>query len=162
MTHFVAAIGTGGTVMGTGRFLKSKSRAVQVIAVEPDDAMHGLEGLKHMACSIVPGIYHEQELDDKIQVGTEEAYEMVYALGQTEGMLVGQSSGAAMVAALKVARSIRAGHDSHRVLRLRRQVSLDEFVDRMAGMAARAPATSYRQVAEEVTRKWNVSTNATT
>ncbi len=109
MTHFVAAIGTGGTVMGTGRFLKSKSRAVRVIAVEPDDAMHGLEGLKHMASSIVPGIYHEQELDDKIQVGTEEAYEMVYALGQTEGILVGQSSGAAMVAALKVARSIRAG-----------------------------------------------------
>ncbi len=109
VTHFVAAIGTGGTVMGTGRFLKSKSRAVQVIAVEPDDAMHGLEGLKHMASSIVPGIYHEQQLDDKIQVGTEEAYEMVYALGQTEGILVGQSSGAAMVAALKVARSIRAG-----------------------------------------------------
>jgi cysteine synthase B len=109
VTHFVAAIGTGGTVMGTGRFLKSQSRSVQVIAVEPDDAMHGLEGLKYMASSIVPGIYHEQELDDKIQVGTEEAYEMVYALGQTEGILVGQSSGAAMVAALKVARSIRAG-----------------------------------------------------
>jgi cysteine synthase B len=109
VTHFVAAIGTGGTVMGTGRFLKSKSRAVQVIAVEPDDAMHGLEGLKHMASSIVPGIYHEQQLDDKIQVGTEESYELVYALGQTEGILVGQSSGAAMVAALKVARSIRAG-----------------------------------------------------
>jgi cysteine synthase B len=109
VTHFVAAIGTGGTVMGTGRFLKSKSRAVQVIAVEPDDAMHGLEGLKHMASSIVPGIYHEQQLDDKIQVGTEESYELVYALGQTEGILVGQSSGAAMVAALKAARSIRAG-----------------------------------------------------
>src|SRR5271156_4724799 len=102
VTHFVAA-------MGTGRFLKSQSREVQVIAVEPDDAMHGLEGLKHMASSIVPGIYHEQQLDDKIQVGTEESYEMVYALGQTEGILVGQSSGAAMVAALKLARSIRAG-----------------------------------------------------
>jgi len=87
VTHFVAAIGTGGTVMGTGRFLKSKNRAVKVIAVEPDDAMHGLEGLKHMASSIVPGIYHEKDLDDKIQVGTEEAYEMVYALGQTEGIL---------------------------------------------------------------------------
>ena len=109
MTHFVAAIGTGGTVMGTGRFLKSKNRAIKVIAVEPDDAMHGLEGLKHMASSIVPGIYHEKELDDKIQVGTEEAYEMVYALGQTEGILVGQSSGAAMIAALKLARSIREG-----------------------------------------------------
>ncbi|MFZ2060207.1 MAG: pyridoxal-phosphate dependent enzyme, partial [Candidatus Binatus sp.] len=109
VTHFAAAIGTGGTIMGTGRFLKSKNRAIKVIAVEPDDAMHGLEGLKHMASSIVPGIYHEKELDDKIQVGTEEAYEMVYALGQTEGILVGQSSGAAMIAALKLARTIREG-----------------------------------------------------
>jgi cysteine synthase B len=109
VTHFVATIGTGGTIMGTGRFLKSKNRNVKVIAVEPDDAMHGLEGLKHMASSIVPGIYHEKELDDKIPVGTEEAYEMVYALGQTEGILVGQSSGAAMIAALKVAQSIREG-----------------------------------------------------
>jgi cysteine synthase B len=80
-----------------------------VIAVEPDDPMHGLEGLKHMASSIVPGIYHEEQLDRKIQVGTEEAYEMVYALGQTEGVLVGQSSGAAMVAALNVARDLDEG-----------------------------------------------------
>jgi cysteine synthase B len=109
VTHFVAAIGTAGTIMGTGRFLKSKNRGIKVIAVEPDDAMHGLEGLKHMASSIVPGIYHEEALDDKIQVGTEEAYEMVYALGQTEGILVGQSSGAAIIAALKTARSIREG-----------------------------------------------------
>ena len=109
VTHFVAAIGTGGTIMGTGRFLKSKNRNIRVIAVEPDDAMHGLEGLKHMASSIVPGIYRANELDDKIRVGTEEAYDMVYALGQTEGILVGQSSGAAMIAALKVAQSIREG-----------------------------------------------------
>ncbi|HKN00470.1 MAG TPA: cysteine synthase family protein, partial [Candidatus Binataceae bacterium] len=109
VTHFAAAIGTGGTVMGTGRFLKSKNSAIQVIAIEPDDAMHGLEGLKHMASSIVPGIYHENQLDDKIPVGTEEAYEMVYALGQTEGILVGQSSGAAMIAALKLAQRIREG-----------------------------------------------------
>jgi cysteine synthase B len=109
VTHFVATIGTAGTIMGAGRFLKSKNRAVKVIAVEPDDAMHGLEGLKHMATSIVPGIYHEKELDEKISVGTEESYEMVYALGQTEGILVGQSSGAAMIAALKVAQSIRDG-----------------------------------------------------
>jgi cysteine synthase B len=109
VTHFVAAIGTAGTIMGTGRFLKSKNRNVRVIAVEPDDAMHGLEGLKHMASSIVPGIYHANELDDKIPVGTEEAYEMVYALGQSEGILVGQSSGAAMIAALTVAQSIREG-----------------------------------------------------
>lgn len=109
ITHFVAGIGTGGTVMGTGRYLKSHNPGVKIIAVEPDDAMHGLEGLKHMASSIVPGIYHEAELDDKIQVGTEDAYEMVYGLGQIEGILVGQSSGAAMVAALKVACGLREG-----------------------------------------------------
>src|SRR6266403_5294723 len=60
VTHFVAGIGTGGTIMGTGRYLKSRNPAVRAIAVEPDDPMHGLEGLKHMASSIVPGIYHEQ------------------------------------------------------------------------------------------------------
>jgi cysteine synthase B len=82
VTHFVAGIGTGGTVMGTGRALKERNPKVQVIAVEPDDAFHGLEGLKHMASSIVPGIYHEEELDRKIPVSTENAYETVYCLGQ--------------------------------------------------------------------------------
>jgi cysteine synthase B len=109
VTHFIATMGTSGTVMGTGRFLKSVNRDIQVIGVEPDDPMHGLEGLKHMASSIVPGIYHEQELDRKFEIGTEEAYEMVYALGQTEGVLIGQSSGAAMVAALRLARKLREG-----------------------------------------------------
>jgi cysteine synthase B len=109
ITHFVACLGTGGTIMGAGRYLKSRDRQVQVIGVEPDDAMHGLEGLKHMASSIVPGIYHEHELDLKIPVSTEAAYDMVYAIGQIEGLLVGQSSGAALVAALQVARGLRAG-----------------------------------------------------
>jgi cysteine synthase B len=109
VTHFIAGLGTGGTIMGTGRYLKSRNRKVQVIGVEPDDAMHGLEGLKHMASSIVPGIYHENELDAKIPVSTETAYDMVYAIGQIEGLLVGQSSGAALVAALKVARGLREG-----------------------------------------------------
>ncbi|HKD65673.1 MAG TPA: PLP-dependent cysteine synthase family protein [Candidatus Binataceae bacterium] len=109
ITHFVAGIGTSGTVMGTGRYLKLRNPAVKVIAAEPDDAMHGLEGLKHMSSSIVPGIYHEDQLDRKIPVSTEESYDMVYALGQVEGMLVGQSSGAAMIAALRVARELREG-----------------------------------------------------
>src|ERR1700692_4420877 len=109
VTHFLAAIGTSGTVMGTGRFLKSKNRDIKVIAVEPDDAMHGLEGLKHMASSIVPGIFHAEELDERMAVSTEDAYEMVYALGQIEGVLVGQSCGAALVAALRVARGLREG-----------------------------------------------------
>ena len=109
VTHFLAAIGTGGTVMGTGRFLKSKNRNIEVIAVEPDDPMHGLEGLKHMASSIVPGIYHEDELDSKIPIATEDAYEMVYMLGQIEGIVVGQSSGAALLAAMRLACTLREG-----------------------------------------------------
>jgi cysteine synthase B len=109
ITHFVAGLGTGGTIMGTGRFLKSKRLAVQVVGVEPDDAFHGLEGLKHMASSIVPGIFHEQELDRKIAASTEESYDMVYRLGREEGLVVGQSSGAAMLAALALGRDLREG-----------------------------------------------------
>ena len=107
VTHFVAGIGTGGTIMGAGRYLKEKNSRIKIVAVEPDDALHGLEGLKHMASSIVPGIYHEEALDDKIPVGTEEAYAMVYRLSQEEGILVGQSSGAAMFATLQLARKLR-------------------------------------------------------
>src|ERR1700722_8329154 len=77
VTHFVACMGTSGTIMGTGRYLKSHNPEVKVIGVEPDDPMHGLEGLKHMASSIVPGIYHPEELDDRLQVSTEDAYDMV-------------------------------------------------------------------------------------
>jgi len=109
VTHFIAGIGTSGTVMGTGRYLKEKNPRIRVIAVEPDDALHGLEGLKHMASSIVPGIYHKEKLDEKIAVATEDAYAMVYRLSQEEGVLVGQSSGAAMYAALQVARKLRSG-----------------------------------------------------
>jgi cysteine synthase B len=109
VTHFVAGIGTGGTVMGTGRYLKEVNPQIRIIAVEPDDALHGLEGLKHMATSIVPGIYHEEELDEKMPVSTEDAYSMVYRLSQEEGVLVGQSSGAALFGAIKLARRLRRG-----------------------------------------------------
>ena len=109
VTHFVAGIGTGGTVMGTGRFLKERDPRIRVIAAEPDAALHGLEGLKHMASSIVPGIYHEEDLDLKIPVSTEDAYEMVYRLSQEEGLVVGPSSGAALDAALQIARQLTHG-----------------------------------------------------
>lgn len=109
VTHFVAGIGTGGTIMGTGRFLKSMNAAIQIVAVEPDDAWHGLEGLKHMASSIVPGIYHEEELDRKIAAATDLAYETVYRLGHQFGLVTGQSSGAAMWAAVKIARELDRG-----------------------------------------------------
>ena len=109
ITHFVAAIGTSGTIMGTGRYLKERNRAVQIVAAEPEDAFHGLEGLKHMASSIVPGIYHENELDLKLGIGTDDAYNMVYRLGREEGLIVGQSCGAAHVAALSIARKLTQG-----------------------------------------------------
>jgi len=109
ITHFIAGIGTGGTVMGAGRFFKEMNSNIKILAVEPDDALHGLEGLKHMASSIVPGIYHEEELDHKIPVSTEDAYATVYRLSQEEGILVGQSAGAAMFATLKIARKLRSG-----------------------------------------------------
>jgi cysteine synthase B len=109
ITHFVAAIGTSGTIMGTGRYLKEQRAAVQVVAAEPEDAFHGLEGLKHMASSIVPGIYKEAELDRKVPIATDEAYNMVYRLGRDEGLLVGQSCGAAHLAALAVARGLTEG-----------------------------------------------------
>ncbi|OFV90189.1 MAG: cysteine synthase [Acidobacteria bacterium RBG_16_68_9] len=109
VTHLVASIGTGGTIMGTGRYLKERNPKIQVIAAEPDDPWHGLEGLKHMASSIVPGVYHEEELDGKIPVPTDAAYELVYRLGPDWGLVVGQSSGAALYAALRVARTIDEG-----------------------------------------------------
>lgn len=109
VTHLVATIGTSGTVMGTGRYLKERNPAIQVVEVEPDDAFHGLEGLKHMASSIVPGIYHREQLDAKIPAPTDEAYDMVYRIGREEGILVGQSSGAACWAALKLARTLERG-----------------------------------------------------
>lgn len=109
VTHFVATIGTGGTVMGTGRRLKDHNEKIQVIAVEPDNALHGLEGLKHMSTSIVPGIYKEGELDSKISMPTEPAYEMAERLAREEGLIVGHSSGAAMLGALWTAEKLKQG-----------------------------------------------------
>jgi len=98
-----------GTIMGTGRRLKEFNRDIKVQAVAPATAFHGLEGLKHMASSIVPGIYHEEDLDEKIPAPTEESYVMAKRLAWEEGLLVGQSSGAAMWGALEVARKLKKG-----------------------------------------------------
>src|SRR6185436_20309913 len=93
VTHFVAGIGTSGTLMGTGRRLKELNPKIQIIAVEPASALHGLEGMKHMESSIVPGIYDPKVHDHKVSVFTEDAYEMVCRLAREEGVLVGYSSG---------------------------------------------------------------------
>lgn len=109
VTHFVATLGTSGTVMGTGRGLKARRDGIVVIGAEPDDAFHGIEGLKHMESSIVPGIYDESWMDRKICVDTEEAYDATVRLAREYGILVGQSSGAAYNAACAVARQLKEG-----------------------------------------------------
>jgi len=108
ITHFVAAIGTGGTVMGTGRFLKEKNEQIQVYAAEPDDAFHGLEGLKHMESSLVPEIYDARRLDRIVPIPTEPSYHLARRLALEEGIFAGQSSGGAVWAALNVAETLLA------------------------------------------------------
>lgn len=109
VTHFVAGLGTSGTLMGTGRFLRDQSSRIQIAAVQPDSPLHGLEGLKHMATSIVPGIYDPAFPDRQMEVKTEDAYEMVRRLAREEGLLAGVSSGAAVAAGLKIAAEIGRG-----------------------------------------------------
>lgn len=103
LTHLVAGAGTGGTVMGTGRYLKDRNPAVQVIGVQPDNPLHGMEGLKHMESADVPGIYDASQLDRIEYVETEAAYDMVRRLAREEGIMAGPSGGAAVVAALRIA-----------------------------------------------------------
>jgi len=109
VTHFVAGLGTTGTVVGAGRRLHEADPRIRVIAVEPDAALHGLEGLKHIASSIVPGIYDPSVHDEKIGVATEAGYEMARRLAREEGLFVGTSTGAAVHAALALASRLRAG-----------------------------------------------------
>ena len=109
ITHFVATIGTSGTLMGTGRGLRKFNPAVQIIAAEPAEPFHGIEGLKHMESSIVPGIYDETLLDYKIPIDTDDAYDTALRLPIEQGILVGQSSGGAYWATLEVARQLDTG-----------------------------------------------------
>lgn len=108
VTHFVTGIGTSGTVMGTGRRLKDYRRDIEVWAVEPDDALHGLEGLKHMATSLVPAIYHPEELNGVIAMPTDEAWDTSDRLAKEEGLLVGHSSGGSLAGGMRIARRLAA------------------------------------------------------
>jgi cysteine synthase B len=103
ITHFVTGLGTTGTFIGVSRRLKELNPAIQCISMQPDAPLHGLEGLKHLPTTIVPGIYDPSVADDQIDVATEDAHKMVLRLAREEGLLVGVSSGANMVAAMKVA-----------------------------------------------------------
>ena len=109
VTHFVAGLGTSGTFMGTGKRLREEKSDVRLISFQPDGPMHGLEGLKHMPTSIVPGIYDEARADENRWVRTEAAQQMCLRLAREEGLLVGMSSGAAMSCALDVAKTLTSG-----------------------------------------------------
>lgn len=109
VTHFVAGLGTSGTIVGAGRRLRELRPGVAIVAVEPDGGVHGIEGLKHMATAIVPGIYDPAVHDQKVSVRTESAYAMARRLADEEGLLVGQSTGAAVVGALAVAHAVQEG-----------------------------------------------------
>ncbi len=106
VTHFVAGLGTSGTMMGTGRRLKAYDPSVQVISIEPDSPFHGLEGLKHMETAIQPGIYGGDFADSRLAVRTEDAHAMARRMAREEGYLVGISAAAAMVGALRVAEAL--------------------------------------------------------
>lgn len=108
ITHFVAAMGTSGTFVGTSRRLKRDLPGVRCISAQPSSGFHGLEGLKHMPTAIVPSIYDESLADDNIWIETEDAYRMVRRLAREEGLLVGISSGANLVAAREIGRRLAA------------------------------------------------------
>ena len=109
ITHFVAGVGTSGTLLGTGRRLQELNRAIQLIEVQPADELQVIEGLKHMASAIVPGIYDEQIADRHIAIDTDQAYRETHRAARSEGLFVGLSAGAAIAAARQIAQEIETG-----------------------------------------------------
>jgi cysteine synthase B len=109
VTYFVAGLGTSGTMTGVGRFLHEQDPSVHLVAVQPEGPLHGLEGLKNMETAIQPGIYDPTLQDEIVRVSTEDAYQMVRRLAREEGLFVGISSGAAAVAALRIAEGLDEG-----------------------------------------------------
>jgi cysteine synthase B len=109
VTHFLASVGTSGTIMGTGWGLKERNPAVQIVIVEPDSPFHGIEGLKHIESSIVPGIYDPKGFDRVAPADTERAWQRTRELARHEGIFVGPSSGASFDAALRIAEEIDEG-----------------------------------------------------
>ena len=109
VTHFVAGMGTSGTFVGVTKRLKELNPAIQCISMQPNSPLHGLEGMKHMASALVPGIYDPNLADEQIEVATEDAHRMVLRLAREEGILVGVSSGGNLVAAMSVAEKLKEG-----------------------------------------------------
>jgi cysteine synthase B len=106
VTHAVLGLGTTGTAMGTGRGLRRRNPDIEIIAVEPAEPLHGLEGLKHLPSSIIPEIFRAAELSRTLSIETDEGWEMADRLRDEEGLLAGHSAGAAAVGALKIAREL--------------------------------------------------------
>lgn len=109
VTHFVAGLGTSGTFVGTSRRLRQFNPAIKLVSFQPDSPFHGLEGLKHMGSAMVPAIYDPSLADEDLAVSTEDAHRFVRRLAREEGLMVGISSGAALAAALQVARRLDRG-----------------------------------------------------
>ncbi len=109
ITHFVAALGTTGTFVGTGRRLKESSSDIRLISLQPDNPLHGLEGWKHLETAVVPGIYDATVADENLEIGTEEAYELIKAAHRYEGLLLSPSAAANLAGAIRVANSIEEG-----------------------------------------------------
>ena len=109
ITHFIAGLGTTGTMTGTGRYLKEVKPDIELIAVQPDSPLHGLEGLKHLETAMIPGIFDRTVPDWTMTVSTTDTYAMVKRLAREEGLFVGVSGAAAMVATLKLAATLLRG-----------------------------------------------------
>ncbi|MCA1564433.1 MAG: cysteine synthase family protein [Acidobacteria bacterium] len=109
VTHFLAGLGTSGTFVGIARRLKELNEKIRAVSMQPDSPFHGLEGMKHMASALVPGIYDPAVADENVEVMTEDAQEMTRRLAREEGLLVGVSSGANVFAALRLARGLAPG-----------------------------------------------------
>lgn len=109
ITHFIAGMGTSGTIMGTGARLKEYNQNIKVLAMQPAESLHGLEGLKHMPSSIQPGIFNESFPDEIIGIGTEESYDMMKYVMDKKGLFVGHSGGAAIQAVYEVAKKLDSG-----------------------------------------------------
>lgn len=109
VTHFLAGLGTSGTFMGTSRRLKELNPNIKTISIEPAESLHGLEGMKHMPSSIIPGIYDSTKADELVRVSTEDAYDTMKDLLKKEGIFVGHSGGAAAYAAIECAKTLEEG-----------------------------------------------------
>jgi len=116
ITHFVASLGTTGTLIGAGRYLKRMNPDIRIVAAEPDSPFHGIEGLKHIASSIVPGIYEPEIHDEKIGVSTEAAYDYTQRLAVDEGILSGLSCGCALAAAIQIAERLAANNEAGEIV----------------------------------------------